>query len=169
MQRQITNWHFECEKLFEQCQDYIRCLYLETLTIVIALIPEAKPMIRTAMSLTIWCTPWICASRYILVVVKRLDHSLRWAPREEGGVISHAAGAAHSSGECSACHQAFHTMQFWPCCTAHCRTPASVICIHRSLTLLHSVVIQYFGFILKSRPTNSTFRIVRIQRNDQSG
>jgi hypothetical protein len=35
------------------------------------------------MSLAIWRTPWICASRYILVVVKRLDHSLRWAA---GGV-----------------------------------------------------------------------------------
>jgi hypothetical protein len=84
------------------------------------------------MSLAICRTPWICTSRYVLVVVKRLDHFLRWAA---GGAISDAAGAE----QVGTCHQVFDTLQLWPCCTADCRTPASVICIHRSLTLLHSV------------------------------
>src|SRR5271168_1355011 len=116
-------------------------------------------MIRTAMSLAIWCTPWICASRYILVVVKRLDHFLRWAP---GGSDIRCSGSRAqqwgmlrlSPGLPTRCNfglvvpptaehllPLFVFIEVLPCC---------ILC--------HSV----FWIILNSCPTNPTFGIVRI-------
>jgi hypothetical protein len=98
-------------------------------------------MIWTAMSLAIWRTPWIYMHLDTFwFVVKRLDHFLHWAA---GRAMSDAARAEHSSGEYSAYRLVFDTLQLWPCCNADCRTPASAICMHRSLTSDYPEVVSH--------------------------